>query len=126
MGFPPAPPLGGGLGRGIWLLGPPCHCWRRDASSEPGTVFLLGGLGGGGLQDRGPGSGPHSALCGRATRGSVPLSLSLDFVVCEVGQRLLSLGRREGERKSGQTFSLCLGAGSSRSGGAPLDLGLVL
>lgn len=83
-----------------------------------GPVFGLSGLGGVGCRTV-AGSGPHSALCGQATGGSVPPSLSPDFVIREVGQRHLALGRREGELKSGQTFSSCLGAGGSCSGGPP-------
>lgn len=92
---------------------------ERHLLGAQGPVFGLGGPGAVGCRTHGPGSGVHSVLCGRTTWGTVPFSLSLDFVVGEVGQRHLSLGCREGELKLGQTFSSCSGAGGSRSGPPP-------
>lgn len=78
---------------------------ERHLLGAQGPVFGLGDPGAVGCRTHGPGSGVHSALCGRTTWGTVPFSLSLDFVVGEVRQRHLSLGCREGELKLGQTFS---------------------
>lgn len=62
LGFPPAPPSGGGTGRGHLAASATLSLPAEGFSSEPGTRLWTGG--GASWGQPTPGSGPHAALAG--------------------------------------------------------------